>query len=107
MTNTRRLFLAVAAVAVVVHLGALWNRFAMDDLYIVVSNPLVHAPSGLWRAFAHPYWPPDLGGKMYRPLVVAGFALDRIVAATAWFHLVNVFWHAATAVAVAALAGRS
>ena len=104
--SAKRLYLAVAAVAVVVHLGALWNRFAMDDLYIVAYNPLVHAPSGLWQAFAHPYWPPDFGGKMYRPLVMSGFALDRMLDGTAWFHLVNVLWHAATVVAVAALARR-
>ena len=104
--SAKRLYLAVAAVAVVVHLGALWNRFAMDDLYIVAYNPLVHAPSGLWQAFAHPYWPPDFGGKMYRPLVMSGFALDRLLDGTAWFHLVNVLWHAATVVAVAALARR-
>ncbi len=76
--SAKRLYLALAAVAVVVHVGALWNRFAMDDLYIVAYNPLVHAPSGLWQAFAHPYWPPDFGGKMYRPLVMSGFALDRL-----------------------------
>ena len=28
----RRLFLVVAACAVVVHLGALWNQFALDDV---------------------------------------------------------------------------
>src|SRR5207237_1160468 len=56
--------------------------------------------------FAAPYWPPNLGGHMYRPLVIAGFALDWLLGSTAWFHTVNLAWHAAASVAVAALARR-
>src|SRR5246127_5487092 len=103
---TKRLYGAVAASAVVVYLGALWNGFAMDDFPIIVLNPLVANPSGIWRAFAAPYWPPDLGGHMYRPLVIAGFALDGLLGSAAWFHAVNLAWHAAVSVAVAALARR-
>jgi len=102
----KRMFLAVALCAVVVYLGALWNQFALDDVPIIALNPLVVHPSGLWRAFAAPYWTPDLGGHMYRPLVIAGFALDALVDGTAWFHAVNLLWHAGAAVAVAALARR-
>src|SRR5256884_4854733 len=104
--STKRLYAAVAGCAVVVYLGALWNGFAVDDVPIIVHNPLVASPSGIWRAFAAPYWPPDLGGHMYRPLVIAGFALDRLLGSTAWFHAVNLAWHAAASVAVAALARR-
>src|SRR5213076_3468024 len=104
--GARRLYAVVAACAAVVYLGALWNRFALDDVPIIALNPLVVHPSGLWRAFAAPYWTPDLGGHMYRPLVIAGFALDALVDWTAWFHAVNVLWHAGAAVAVAALARR-
>src|SRR5439155_950465 len=43
---------------------------------------------------------------MYRPLVIAGFALDWLLGSTAWFHTVNLAWHAAASVAVAALARR-
>src|SRR2546428_3103030 len=104
--GTRRVYLAVAACAVVVCLGALGNRFAMDDLYVIVFNPLVHSASGIWRAFGAPYWPPDYGGKMYRPLVVATFGLDRLADGSAWFHAVNVLCHGAAAVVAAALARR-
>lgn len=104
--STKRLYGAVAACAVVVYLGALWNGFAVDDVPIIVHNPLVGSASGIWRAFAAPYWPPDLGGHMYRPLVIAGFALDRLLGSTAWLHAVNLAWHAAASVAVAALARR-
>lgn len=104
--SPKRLYAAVAACALVVYAGALWNRFAMDDLFIIALNPLVHAPSGIWAAFGQPYWPPDLGGKMYRPLPVASFALGRLVDGPAWFHAVNLVWHAGASVAVAALARR-
>ena len=104
--NAKRLYVAVAACAVVVHIGALWNGFAMDDLYIIVWNPLVHSAEGLWRAFVVPYWPPDLGGKLYRPLAVASYTLDGLVDDAPWFHAVNLLWHAGAAVAVAALARR-
>jgi hypothetical protein len=43
---------------------------------------------------------------MYRPLAIASFALDRLLGSTAWFHAVNLAWHAAASVAVAALARR-
>ncbi len=102
--TARRIYITVGLCAVVVYLGALWNKFALDDLPIIVVNPLVTQPSGLWRAFAAPYWTPELGGHMYRPLVIAGFALDARVDGTVWFHAVNLLWHAGAAVAVAALA---
>ncbi len=103
-----RLYLAVALCAVVPYLPALWNGFALDDLYIIVGNPLVHSVQGVWRAFASPYWPPDLGGQMYRPLPLAAFAIDWSIARghPALFHAVNLAWHASAAVIVAALARR-
>jgi len=107
-SRDRRLYLAVAICALVPHIGALWNGFAMDDLYIIAWNPLVHSISGVGRAFVAPYWPPDLGGQMYRPLPLAAYAIDWAVARghTAWFHALNLLWHAAVAVAVTALALR-
>ncbi len=104
--DTRRLYATVAACAAVVYLGALWNRFAVDDFPIVVLNPLVADASGIWQAFVAPYWSPNLGGHMYRPLAIASFALDHLIDGAAWFHAVNLLWHAAASVAVAALARR-
>ncbi len=107
-SRDRRLYLAVIACALVPYLPALWNGFAMDDLYIIVWNPLVHSVQGVWRAFGGPYWPPDLGGQMYRPLPLATFAVDWTIAHghPVWFHAMNLLWHAGVAVAVAALARR-
>jgi protein O-mannosyl-transferase len=105
-TPPRRLYAVVAACALVVYAGALWNRFAGDDLYIVVLDPLVHHASGLWRAFGSSYWAGNLNTTVYRPLAVATFALDWLIDGAVWFHLVNLLWHAAAAVMVAVLARR-
>jgi protein O-mannosyl-transferase len=100
------LFVAVGLAAVVVYLGALANRFALDDLPLIVNNGLVATPAGLWHAFVAPLWPPELGGAMYRPLPMASWVLDHLIDGAPWYHLVNLLWHAAAAVAVAALARR-
>ena len=94
------------ACALVPYVPALWNGFALDDLYIIVWNPLVHSVQGAWRAFAAPYWPPDLGGQMYRPLPLATFAVDWTLThgQPVWFHAMNLLWHAGVAVIVTALA---
>ena len=107
--NERRLYLAVVLCALVPHLPALWNRFAMDDLYIIAWNPLVHSISGVFGAFGGPYWPPDLGGQMYRPLPLASFALTWAIAGDhpLLFHAMNLLWHVGVAVIVTALALRS
>ena len=104
--NSWRLYLAALASAFVAHLPSLWNRFALDDIYIVVLNPLVRAPSGLWRAFGASYWAGNLNTTVYRPLAVATYALDWMVGSAPWFHLVNVVWHVAATLLVAHLARR-
>jgi hypothetical protein len=104
--TARRTAAVVALCAGIVHLGALWNRFALDDIYIIVLNPLVRSALDPARIFASPYWPAEFGGQLYRPLVVLTYALDRLVGTPAWFHAVNLAWHAGTAVAVALLARR-
>ena len=106
--SPKKILLAVVACALVPYLPALWNGFAMDDLYIIVWNPLVHSLQGVWGAFGAPYWPPDLGGQMYRPLPVASFALDWSLARghPLLFHAVNLVWHAAVSVTVVMLARR-
>jgi len=103
--TARRLYAVVALCAVAVHVGALWNHFALDDNQIVQFNKLVLQFSGVWRAFVSPYWPPVIGGGMYRPLPLASYALDwQLGGAAWWFHAVNVAWHAGASVTVAWLA---
>jgi protein O-mannosyl-transferase len=107
-SRDRRLYLAVIACALVPYIPALWNGFAMDDLYIIVWNPLVHSVQGVWHAFGGPYWPPDLGGQMYRPLPLADFAMDWAISRghPLWFHAMNLVWHAGVAVIVSSLVRR-
>ena len=102
----KRLYLAVAACAVLVYLGALWNRWALDDIPIIYYNTLVHSLSGTWLAFVSPYWPRELGGQLYRPLTIASYTLDWGIGHVAWFHAVNLLWHAAASVTVAVLVRR-
>lgn len=103
--SARRLYAAVAICAAVVYVGALWNQFALDDNQIVRFNNLVLQFSGVWRAFVSPYWPPVIGGGLYRPLPLASYAIDwQLGGAAWWFHAVNVAWHAGASVAVAWLA---
>ena len=102
----KRLYLAVALCAVVVYLAALKNRFAFDDLPIVLWNSLFTKPGAWWRAFASSYWPPEMGGGMYRPFTIFTYALDWQVARMPWFHAVNLLWHAGVSVAVAAFGRR-
>jgi len=104
--NGKRLYAAVAACALIVYLGALWNGFAFDDVPVVARNPLVHHLDGVWRAFTVPYWPITLISSLYRPLPLVTFTLDGLVGWAAWFHAVNLAWHAGASVAVAALARR-
>ncbi len=101
-----RLYAVVAACAFLIYLGALWNGFALDDRAIILQNPHVAAPSGLWRVFVESYWRPEVGGHLYRPLAIVTYALDALVDGAPWFHFVNLLWHAAASVAVAALARR-
>ena len=95
----------VAAVAILGYLNAIANGYVLDDRGIVVLNPLVTHPDGMWRAFANPYWPAGLGGQ-YRPLTIATFALDWWISNgdAHWLHAVNVLWHAAASVLVWMLA---
>src|SRR5258705_14021626 len=92
--SDKQLYLVIAACAVVVHLGSLWNRFALDDNYIILFNPLVHSVSGIWQAFLHPYWPADFGGKGYLPLGVATYPGGWELNSPMWVPPVNLLWQA-------------
>lgn len=104
--SLRRACLFVGVVALAVYVGALSNGFAWDDWHIIGNNALVHAPSGIWRSFGQPYWPPAFGGLLYRPLVLASYALDWQLGGPLWFHLVNVLWHVGASLALTVLAAR-
>ncbi len=97
---------ALALFAAIVFGNALSNGFVLDDRGILLGNPLVQQLAESWRAFTLPYWPEALGGGQYRPLGILGFALDWRLSGgdPAWFHAVNVAWHALATVLVWRLA---
>lgn len=100
-----RVYTAVALAAIVVHLGALANGYALDDIPIVVRNPIIQDPAGFWRAFVLPYWP-SFGGNALRPLAVVSYWADARIDGAPWLHGINLLWHAGATVAVTALARR-
>lgn len=92
---------SIVLIAVVCYANAVRNGFALDDIGIIATNPLVHSLTGIWRAYAHAYWPDGNGGQ-YRPLPIAMFSIDWAIAHGQpwWFHLVNIGWHALVCVLV-------
>lgn len=100
-----RVYAAVALAAIVVHAGSLANGYVLDDIPIIVRNPIVQGPEGFWQAFVMPYWE-SFGGGAHRPLAVATYWLDGRIDGAPWFHLMNLLWHAGATVAVAELARR-
>ena len=93
--------LAIAASATSLH-----NGYALDDLALIVDNTRVHSLERWWHLFALPFWPPQFGASLYRPLVALGFALQWVAGAgsPAVFHLTSIGLYALTCVLVAALA---
>lgn len=92
--------LLVALVAILVHVGALGNGFALDDVRLVENNPAIASLARVPKLFVEPYW--NVAGEsygIYRPLTVASFALNRAIAGAGpfGFHAVNVLLHAAVA----------
>lgn len=97
--------------------NALPNAFVFDDLLIIVDNPLVHGIHNVGRLLTAHYWEGTpinqdrwtaAGPKLYRPLVMATYALNYTLGGLApeGYRAVNLLLHAAVSVALWALAGR-
>src|SRR6266478_3407778 len=94
---------AVFVLALGVYLNSLRNDFNFDDISIIKNNSLIQHLSNLPKIFASNYWantPYEKGVLLYRPLVMASFALDYAI----WgnnplgFHLTNIVINALNAV---------
>lgn len=102
---TRRSWIAptlVALLALAACVTSLGHDFTFDDRYVIFSNGHVHELRNLWRLFGQTYWPLDLGGDGYRPLVMSLFTIQWVAGGGApWiFHLGNILLAVATALAV-------
>lgn len=85
----------VVLLGVVAYANSFPGSFILDDLPIVVQNPLVHT-FDLRGIFTSDYWGVGADRGLYRPLTILSFALNRLLLGTdAWaYHLVNVLLHA-------------
>jgi len=101
----RQAALAAGLVAAIVAAPSVRNGFVQDDHWVVEQRPLLQHPGSLAALVTEPYWPRGFGGVLWRPAVLASYALDyRISTSPHWFHAVNVLWAAAAAAALALLA---
>lgn len=97
----RALFVGAAAIGV--YANSLANGFALDDVFIILTNARVHQLADQTAIWLTPYWPAfgrELGA--YRPLTIFAYALEWAAAGgAAWvFHLCNVALHATASVLV-------
>jgi hypothetical protein len=102
---TRRHWLGavvVAALALGATVTSLGHDFTFDDRYVILSNSHVHQLRNLLTLFGQTYWPLELGGDGYRPVVTSLFTLQWVAGGGApWiFHLTNIILAVATALAV-------
>jgi protein O-mannosyl-transferase len=89
-------------------LGGLGNGFVFDDEPIIAANPHIHDLHAILRVWASPYWPPELGGRLYRPVTMTAFATEWWAGhgSPFLFHAINIAVYAAVTAAVFALAAR-
>ena len=88
---------AVGLLAVIVYLNALGNEFVLDDTRLIRDNVRIRSLANVPELFTSSYW--DLEGtqSLYRPLVLASYALNYAVhgLAPSGYTAVNIALHAA------------
>jgi protein O-mannosyl-transferase len=108
--SERRLSLSLALgaglLAFVVHLNALANGWAVDDVQIIQNNPFVHGLGGIRPLLLGSYWPAS--DELYRPVALLSYAADWALFGDQpfWFHLHNVLLHVAVTLLVFAFLRR-
>ena len=89
----RQAALAAGLLAVAVAAPSIRNGFVADDRWVIAERPLLQHPPSLAAVLQEPYWPTGFGGALWRPVVLASYALDyRLGGSPHWFHAVNVLW---------------
>lgn len=105
----RRAAAAAAALAVLVHLGALANGFAYDDNILILGDEGLRSFSGLFDRLLQPSWPAAFAEEIgaWRPVTTGTWALTWIASdgSPVAFHALGIGLHAlATALGVLLLA---
>lgn len=97
--------LAIAAVAALVYLNAFGHQFVLDDIRLIHDDPRIRSLTNVPHLFASSYW--DLQGAqaLYRPLVLATYAVNYAMhgLSTYGYTATNVTLHVAVSVLVFAL----
>ncbi len=105
--TARQAALVAGLLAVAIAAPSIRNGFVSDDRWVIAERPLLQHPRSVGAVLEEPYWPVSFGGSLWRPLVLASYALDYQVSASPhWFHLVNVFWAGLAAALLTLLACR-
>jgi hypothetical protein len=105
--TARQAALAAGLLAAAVAAPSIRNGFVGDDRWVIVERPLLQQPPSLAAVLGEPYWSTGFGGALWRPAVLASYALDyRLGGSPHWFHAVNVLWAGLAAALLTLLAGR-
>jgi hypothetical protein len=98
-------YAGIIGLAIVASAAGLENGFALDDVALIADNARVHSLHQWWRLFAMPYWPPQYGASLYRPVVAVGYALQWTIGHGApWvFHLTSIVLYAVVSALVLSL----
>jgi len=62
--------------AVLLYLPTAEYGIVQDDRAIIAANPAAHGIGAALRAFDEPYWPPESGAGLYRPVTILSYAVD-------------------------------
>jgi hypothetical protein len=90
------LWASVVSLAVAASISGIANGFAFDDVPIIVENERMHSLAHWWQLFAQGYWPPAIGGDLYRPVTMLGFAIQWAIGGGSplVFHVVSIVLYA-------------
>lgn len=90
----------------ILYANTLGNTFVFDDGTLIVQNPRIVGMRSWPKLFTQGYWPEELGEKLYRPVTMLSYAVQRRFLGgsnPSPYHAVNVLLHAANAALVCAL----
>jgi len=105
--TARQAALVAGLLAVAVAAPSIRNGFVADDRWVIAERPLLQHPPSVGAVLQEPYWPAGFGGALWRPIVLASYALDyRLSGSPHWFHAVNVLWAGLAAALLTLLACR-
>lgn len=92
--------------ALALYSNTLNNAFVFDDHTLIVHNPHILGMRSWPKLFTQGYWPEEMGEKLYRPLTMLSYGVNRRLLGRldpSPYHAVNILLHGANAALVCAL----